>query len=131
MKNRLFKAVVAFLFTVAISFGMFANQAWALGDFSQSCYNSNVMGSLLSSTCYRADGYTSNPTGIDLNPYIENVDGNLVWQPSNFIETCRFTELSGPSFLVGECKTRAQQWVSVVINLDDHITNRNGTLMYE
>jgi len=131
MKNRFFQAAVAFIFTMTISFGMFASQALALGDFSQSCYNSQVSNSILYSTCKKADGYTPNQTSINLNSYIENVDGRLVWQPANFIETCRYTQLAGPSFLLGECKTRSQEWVPVGIDLDDHITNRNGTLEYE
>ncbi len=131
MKNGFLKTAVAFIFTVSMSCGIFANQAWALGDFSRSCYNSEISGSILSSTCKKADGYTRNQTQINLNEYIENVDGSLVWQPANFIETCRYTELSGPSVLVGECKTRAQRWVPVKINLDDHIANINGTLKYE
>ncbi|GGA24358.1 hypothetical protein CYANOKiyG1_39950 [Okeania sp. KiyG1] len=130
MKNGFFKAVVAFIFTVAMSFGMFANQAWALGDFSQSCYDSGISGSTLFSTCRTISGYL-NPTQINLNPYIENVDGSLMWQPGNFIQTCRYTQLSGPSFLVGECKTRDQVWVPAGINLDEHIANIDGTLKYE
>ncbi|NEO56179.1 MAG: cyanovirin [Okeania sp. SIO3B5] len=129
MKNRFFKAAVAFLFTIAISLGMFANEAWA--SFSLTCYNSSVNGSTLSSTCYMADGYTPNQTEINLNPYIGNIDGELMWQHDNFIATCGNTELSGPSVLVGECEKRAQQWVQAEINLDDHISNINGILTYQ
>ncbi|NET26145.1 hypothetical protein [Okeania sp. SIO1I7] len=40
-------------------------------------------------------------------------------------------ELYGPSVLVGECKTLAQQWVQAKINLGDRIANINGILRYE
>nr|AID56664.1 cyanovirin-N mutant 1 protein [synthetic construct]AID56665.1 cyanovirin-N mutant 2 protein [synthetic construct] len=101
-----------------------------LGKFSQTCYNSAIQGSVLTSTCERTNG-GYNTSSIDLNSVIENVDGSLKWQPSNFIETCRNTQLAGSSELAAECKTRAQQFVSTKINLDDHIANIDGTLKYE
>ncbi|MDJ0737175.1 MAG: CVNH domain-containing protein [Nostocaceae cyanobacterium] len=124
------KTVTCFLFTLVILFGAFSNDALALGDFSQTCYNSQVNGSVLSAICRRING-SYNDTSINLNPGIENVDGQLKWQPSNFIATCRNTGLTGPSVMSAECKTRAQRWVSTSINLDDHIANIDGTLMYE
>nr|1N02_A Chain A, Cyanovirin-N [Nostoc ellipsosporum] len=48
-----------------------------------------------------------------------------------FIETCRNTQLAGSSELAAECKTRAQQFVSTKINLDDHIANIDGTLKWQ
>nr|3S3Y_A Chain A, TANDEM CYANOVIRIN-N DIMER CVN2L0 [Nostoc ellipsosporum] len=103
---------------------------YELGKFSQTCYNSAIQGSVLTSTCERTNG-GYNTSSIDLNSVIENVDGSLKWQPSNFIETCRNTQLAGSSELAAECKTRAQQFVSTKINLDDHIANIDGTLKYE
>ncbi|NEO64768.1 MAG: cyanovirin, partial [Moorea sp. SIO4G2] len=61
----LLKTIACFLFTVAISFGVLANNAFALGDFSQSCYNSSVSGSTLSADCRRMNG-SYNYTSIDL-----------------------------------------------------------------
>lgn len=128
MKSVL-KLGLAVLFTIVVSFGL-TNSALALGQFSQTCYNSSIQGSVLTSTCERANGGYNN-SSIDLNPIIENVDGTLKWQPSNFIETCKNTKLAGSSQLAAECKTRAQQFVSTNINLDDHIANIDGTLKYE
>ncbi|NER50480.1 MAG: cyanovirin [Symploca sp. SIO1A3] len=129
-KNGFLRATVAFLSAVAMSFGMFTSHALALGDFSQTCYNSNVSSSTLSSSCRRIDG-SINDTSINLNPYIENVDGTLVWQPNNFIATCRNTGLTSPSIMAAECKTRSQDWNDTSIDLDDHIANINGVLTYE
>lgn len=70
-------------------------------------------------------------TSINLNSSIENVDGSLVWQPDNFIETCRNTTLASSSVMTAECKTRDQRFVSTAINLDEHIANIDGTLKYE
>jgi hypothetical protein len=130
MKSVL-KLGLAVLFTFVMSFSILTNSALALGEFSKTCNNTVIKGSVLTSTCERAQGGVYKTTSFDLNPVIENVDGTLEWQPSNFIETCRNTKLSGPSELTAECKTRAQQFVSTRINLDDHIANIDGTLKYE
>ena len=127
----LVKVSVALLFAFALSFGLFTNSAFALGDFSQTCYNTSISGSTLTSTCYRADGRTPNTSSIDLNEYVENVDGSFKWQPSNFFETCRGLSLEGVSIMTAECKTRDQRWNSTEIDLDDHIANMDGTLRYE
>nr|3LHC_A Chain A, Cyanovirin-N [Nostoc ellipsosporum] len=100
-----------------------------LGKFSQTCYNSAIQGSVLTSTCERTNG-GYNTSSIDLNSVIAAVDGSLKW-PSNFIEACRNTQLAGSSELAAECKTAAGQFVSTKINLDDHIANIDGTLKYE
>ena len=123
------KTIACFLFTVAISFGVFANNAFA-GNFSQSCYNSSVSGSVLSSTCRRING-SYNHTSINLNRYIENVDGGLTWQYGNFSQTCDGTGLYTPSVMASECKTRAGNFVPSSIDLDQHIANIDGTLKYE
>ena len=121
--------VVAFLFAFAVSFNALISDAWALGDFSQTCRNASISGSVLSASCEKANGGYQD-TSIDLNPNIGNVDGSLSWADQNFIQTCRNTSLSG-STLKGECKTRDQSWTNASINLDTHIANINGSLQYE
>ncbi|MBD2299226.1 cyanovirin [Nostoc sp. FACHB-87] len=128
MKSVL-KLCIAVLFTFVVSF-MTTNSALALGQFSLTCRNTSIQGSVLTSTCERASGGVYKTSSINLNPEVENVNGSLKWQPGNFIETCRGTQLVG-SRLSAQCKTRAQQWVSTTINLDDHIANIDGTLKYE
>lgn len=129
MKNIL-KTVVCSLVAVLFSFGLFSSQAWALGDFSKSCYNSKIDGPYLVSDCRTANGSVNYDTYINLNPYIENVDGNLKLQPSNFYETCRNLEVD-VNVLYAECKRRDQSWNYTRINLDDHIANIDGNLKYE
>ncbi|NER01780.1 MAG: cyanovirin [Okeania sp. SIO3C4] len=106
---------------------MFANQAWA-GDFSGSCSDSYVSGAILSSTCKNNQGGT-NPTEIDLNLYIGNVNGKLVWQKENFIATCSSTQLVGSSVLVAQCEGPGGK-VPAQINLDERIGDNNGYLTY-
>ena len=131
MKNRLLKTAVAFLFAVAMSFSIFASQASALGNLSQSCPTYSLDESTLYALCKKSDGEKLNPTSIDLNEYIENVDGALEWQPDKFIETCDHVRLYGASELIADCKTRAGYWASSKLDLDEHIANINGVLTYE
>ncbi|MEQ9482481.1 mannose-binding lectin [Coleofasciculus sp. F4-SAH-05] len=126
----IFRLTVVSLLATACFFGGFTKAAWALGDFSQSCYGANVSGSTLSAVCRTMSG-SYKDTSIELNPVIENVDGQLTWQPSNFIQTCRYTSLVTPSLMFAECKTRDQRWVATDIDLDQHIANIDGTLKYE
>ena len=121
--------VVAFLFAFAVSFHALISDAWALGDFSQTCRNVSISGSTLSASCEKANGGYQD-TKIDLNSNIGNVDGSLSWSDQNFIKTCRNTSVSG-STLQGECKKRDQSWTNASINLDTHIANINGSLQYE
>ena len=130
MKNGLLKAALTFLLAVAMSFSMFASEAWATGDFSKSCCNSEVKGSVLYSTCRQLDGRYSK-TNINLNPIIENVDGVLKWQPRNFIQTCRNTKLSDPSKMTAECRKRNRAWNQTSINLDEYIANIDGNLQFD
>ena len=102
----------------------------AQGNFSQSCFNSEISGSTLYSTCRRINGSLNN-TSINLNSVIENINGSLKWQPKNFIETCRYTDLTKSSIMTAQCKTRSQRYVNTSINLDDHIANIDGVLKYQ
>ncbi|MGB5634667.1 MAG: CVNH domain-containing protein [Waterburya sp.] len=129
--KTLVSSVTVICFSLFLALGFFSAPAAALGDFSQTCQDSTINGSTLSATCQRADGSYGGGTSIDLNTDIENVDGRLTWQPSNFIETCRKTKLVNGNTMDAECKTRDQRWVSTRINLDDHIANINGVLTYE
>ncbi|NET85537.1 MAG: cyanovirin [Moorea sp. SIO1F2] len=125
----LLKTIACFLFTVAISFGVLANNAFA-GDFSRSCSVPHVSDSELCAYCYTAN-HDLNYTCIDLNPYIENLDGNLVWQPYNFIETCQDTYISGESIMNAKCQKRNGDLNETSIDLDEHIANDDGNLVYE
>lgn len=125
------KATVAFGCACIVSFGLFAHNALALGQFSQSCADTSISGSVLTATCYRADGSTLKTSSIDLNSYIENVDGFLVWQPSNFIASCDSTIVAGSNTLAAQCKSRDQALQYTEVDLNEHIANIDGTLTYQ
>ncbi len=131
VKNQLLKTSIPLLFAVAQLLSVFAGKAVALGGFSETCYDTTITDSILTSTCYKADGRTPNTSSIDLNEFIENVDGTLTWQPDNFFETCRNLELVDESVLIAECKTRSQSWVETSIDIGEHIANIDGVLTYE
>jgi len=110
---------------------MLSGSALALGQFSKSCSSSVIEGSVLTSTCQTTHYPDTKTTSLDLNPFIENVDGTLKWQPGRFNSTCTSTQLSGPSTLSARCHMRDQSLHDTTIDLDDHVANINGTLTYE
>lgn len=123
------KVVLTFLLACIVSFNLLVDKAMATGNFSQTCKDIEFNDSTLTANCRTING-TYEVSSIDLNPYIENVDGQLEWQPGNFIATCNTSMIYGP-ILEAECKTRDQRFVSTEIDLDEHIANIDGTLKFE
>jgi hypothetical protein len=122
----------AFLFSVFLAFNLLTGNAWASGQFSQTCGDINLNGSTLTATCKKADGYAPSTSSIDLNQYIENIDGTLEWNGAKFALTCNNLGLVRTSTLRAECE-RADQvnTLGTYINLDEHIANIDGTLRFE
>ena len=129
--KTLVSSITVMCFSLFLALGFFSAPAAAIGNFSQTCSDVSISGSTLSGSCEKVDGRTMNTTSINLNPNVENIDGSLKWQPSNFIATCRNTKLVNGDKMSAECKTRDQRWVGTSVNLDDHIANINGVLTYE
>lgn len=117
------------MLSLAAILAISGSASWA-GDFSKTCADSSVSESTLYSVCERMDGSLME-TSIDLNPYIANIDGILMWQEDNFIETCHSTMLSDGSILEAECQKMDQSWMPTSIDLDEHIDNTDGTLVYK
>lgn len=134
MKKGIWKVLLALLFTGAISMGIFHSQAWAIGYFSKSCTNSEMISSFLLSSCSRKNGIT-NKTWIDLNKYISNDDGLLKWKNDDgFIESCEGIRLSSSlatkhTEMNADCEIEGYL-VENNIDLDEHITNIDGQLEY-
>ncbi|MCW5313693.1 cyanovirin [Nostoc sp. KVJ3] len=126
------KICVTFLCGIFLSFNLVIGNAWATGQFSQTCKNISVDGSTLTATCEKADGYTLSPTSIDLNPHIANLDGSLSWDGEEFAQTCDNVGLAGPNRLRAECeRADGQTYQGTYIDLNEHITNIDGTLKFE
>lgn len=98
--------------------------------FSRSSTDIKLEGSHLKARCKdRAGRYQD--SAIELNNYIENIDGLLKWQPNgNFIANSRDVVLKGP-MLECQSKTRNGAWRYTSINLDEKIFNYNGKLIYK
>lgn len=76
------------------------------------------------------------PTSINLNDCIANIDGTLTWtKGGNFKATSRNIKVesgSGDTILRAECqKANGSSWVDASLNLDEKITNNEGTLRYD
>lgn len=126
------KICVTFLCALFLSLNLAIGNAWATGEFSQTCVDINVDGSTLTATCEKADGYTLSTSSIDLNSYIANLDGTLSWDGDQFALTCDNTGLAGGSRLRAECeKADGVTHLGSYIDLDDHIANIDGQLQYE
>ncbi|MFN6465675.1 MAG: CVNH domain-containing protein [Nostoc sp. DedVER02] len=125
------KIFAAFLCAIFLSFNLVTGNAWATGQFSQTCKNISVNGSTLTATCEKADGRTPSTTSIDLNPHIANLDGTLDWDGDKFALTCDNIGLAGASRLRAECETADGDTLGTYIDLNEHITNIDGTLKFE
>ncbi|MBW4615361.1 MAG: CVNH domain-containing protein [Desmonostoc vinosum HA7617-LM4] len=126
------KICIAFLCTIFLTFNLVIGNAWAVGQFSQTCENININGSILTADCEKANGRTYSATSIDLNPHIANIDGTLSWDGEQFALTCDNIGLAATNRLRAECeKADGQTYIGSYLNLDEHIANSNGTLKYE
>lgn len=125
------RIATAFVCALFLAFNLLVGNAWATGDFSQTCRNINLEGSLLTAECEQVDGYTYVPTAIDLNDYIGNINGTLEWGDHLFTLTCYDTKVNG-NLLTGKCKKRdGYRLDSTSINLDEYIANIDGELTFD
>ena len=133
--KKTFRVLFSCLLAIALSFGFLTSNAWATGQFSQTCENIELSGSTLSASCETMSGsYTE--TEIDLDEYIGNIDGTLKWGDHLFSLTCNDLGLAqslrgGTYVLAGTCRTRDQRRSATEINLDEHIANIDGQLEFE
>jgi hypothetical protein len=125
------KICATFFCAIFLTFNLLIGNAWATGDFSQTCENINITGSTLTADCERANGGYQD-TSIDLDRYIGNIDGTLEWGDRRFSLTCNEVGLAGNNRLRAECERRDQRsYLGSYINLDDHIANIDGRLKFE
>lgn len=106
-----------------------------MGKFTATSSNITIEGSVLkavSKTTAQQDVQTS----IDLNDYIANIDGTLTWtKGGDFKATSRNIKVesaSGVTTLRAEAQKKdGSSWVNASLNLDEKITNNEGTLEYD
>ena len=114
---------------------LLTTSALAAGDFSRTCRHMDLRhGSVLEATCRSISGRPSQ-TGIQLNNYIANINGQLRWRRNgNFRASSRHCELdfvSGVTVLHCDTQRRNGSWTSSSLTLDERIANINGALRYE
>jgi CVNH domain len=128
---------------VSANLAMPIGKAQARGDFSLSCVNLNVMSTdfsntaLLTADCTNQHG-RSVPASINLNDLIaDDQDGNMQWAShGHFQRSCLHSGIENPfneprpHNLAAFCLRENQSEVLTDIDLDQHIANINGKLMF-
>ncbi len=120
---------------VLVACTVIAGQAFA-GGFSQSCEEMHLDHSTLKAKCYKAnEKVLGKTTSIDLDDYIGNTHGTLVWNGKNFDKHCENKQLIQAGWsqmlLRATCKNAIGVHVSTQINLDERISNIDGHLKYD
>ncbi len=112
-----------------------AGQVFA-GGFSQSCKDLSLDHSTLQAKCLQAkQAQYGSTTKIDLDNYIGNTGGTLVWNGKNFDKHCESKKIEsagyGRTLLKASCKNAAGVYVNAEINLDERISNIDSHLKYD
>ena len=128
MKQLFFTLMIAS--ALALNVGVENVQA---GDFSFTCKAIKINGNMLTAIC-RTKAQLPNPTSINLDTCIDNLDGKLVWSGRNFSQTCANIKLddTGNNILLNaNCKKRNGALIPASINLDQRIDNQDGRLVFK
>jgi hypothetical protein len=98
------------------------------GNFSRSCGEFRLNGTILSATC---KDRSANPrrTSLDLNRRIGNKDGHLTIS-GGYASTCRNINLNGVT-LRGDCRTYNGDFRATSLNLNKVISNNDGNLAFD
>ncbi|MCG5060772.1 MAG: CVNH domain-containing protein [Limnoraphis sp. WC205] len=134
--STIFKVVFALLFVCVLSLNLVINPAMATGQFSKTCEDIKLDGSILSASCERIDS-SHQDTSINLDNFIGNLNGSLSWGDHLFSLTCKDIGL-GQSLstreyvLSAQCeKADGKTYVLTEITVDEDIANIDGLLEYE
>jgi hypothetical protein len=82
----------------------------------ETCSNFALKGSFLHCDIHHEDGRVSH-TSLDLNLYIGDIDGRLVWDANGFSKTCTEIHIEG-FFLIARCHNPANREEYLVSRLD-------------
>ena len=98
-------------------------------SLAESCRSFRLEGAVLICECLLADGESYKISWIDLDQYIGNVGGNLVWHTKGFSQTSTDLRLEG-TILHARCKkTESGEWIDSFIDLSLRLRNDNGVLL--
>jgi hypothetical protein len=97
-------------------------------NFSQGCDNIKVFtNGLMSADCTKNDQSRHHST-LDLNEYVGDVNGELVWGNSWYSVTCRGITNNGP-IITALCIQNDASWKFKSIDLNKYISNKDGYLV--
>ncbi|MDI1446381.1 CVNH domain-containing protein [Polyangium sp. 6x1] len=126
------KSAISFA-AVALTGLLAAGAAEARGAFEDSCDSIRIFNNTnLSANCKMRNGNVHFGAFIDLNQYIANDDGKLVWRRGgNFGATCSSISVIHPQIgrMGAICRQRNGMTVFSFIQLGDHIANIDGNLV--
>lgn len=119
--------------------GMTTAQANSSRGFTQTCTNIDIYKGRLFAICKMIDG-RSRRSSINLNSYIANQKGVLVWSKGgkylNTTNNCKtysatsYNSTVPQSYLSCNASTRNSRNSYTILTLDEHIENINGQLQY-
>ena len=95
------------------------------GEFQRTAKNLKLSGSILSGSLQRANGTYNKLARLDLNNYVSNSNGNLVWGGRDFMRSCLACRFSN-NVLSCSCRNSAGRNFPTELNLVLRVTNSNG-----
>ncbi|KAF9698142.1 hypothetical protein EKO04_003510 [Ascochyta lentis] len=121
------------LFMLAVAAAGLSYAAPTAGSLSlsSSCSNVNFSNNLLVADCLTAaDGSTRITSSISLNDKITNDQGTMRWSSTgNFLSTCTACRVQPQLELNCYCKFPGGDSFQSLINLQDHIFSKAGSLV--
>jgi CVNH domain len=111
---------------------IWANSAFAAGDFTKTCSNITINDNgLLMADCRTENGEIAE-VSYNLNDRVGNEDGRLLWGGGRFSETshCKLHYYTETTTLQCDTQKRDGSRASSSLNLDERIANINGSLRY-
>lgn len=99
--------------------------------YIQNCSNIALSGTVLSATCTNTAGIP-NYSQIDLNNYVSNHEGTLIWAYSNghFAATCSSITLQGAT-LYAACLNSNGARITSRISVNQRVSNTGGYLVFD
>lgn len=128
MANVLKKGLV-FMLAIALSFGTLYSSAWA-GNYSQTCDRVRLENAELKAVCRKRNQIPMD-TSLNLDEDIDNTNGVLRFGGQNFSQTCSGINLQGEATLKAVCDDRQGFPKDTELNLDEGISNIDGSLRFD
>eukprot|EP01090_Pellita_catalonica_P016547 TRINITY_DN4764_c0_g1_i1.p1 TRINITY_DN4764_c0_g1~~TRINITY_DN4764_c0_g1_i1.p1 ORF type:complete len:100 (+),score=20.09 TRINITY_DN4764_c0_g1_i1:348-647(+) len=97
--------------------------------FAQSARDVSLVGAVVQCIAKKANG-AENDTYFDTDTRLGNSDGVFAWGGTNWSITARKQQINESGILSAELRNCKGQWVAASIDLNEHLSNDNGNLVY-